>query len=124
MRGKIIHRQRAAQIRDFGGLRYGNITPTDIDGLIEYKDKLFIFFELKCSGVDLPYGQALAIQRICDSLNKPSIAFVANHDTPLDQDIDTANAIVCSYYWHGRWCESPGSITLKTAIDGFISKQA
>jgi len=124
MRGKIEHRNRAAQIRDFSGLRYGNITPTDIDGLIEYKDSLFIFFELKMSGVDLPYGQALAIQRLCDSLNKPAIAFVANHDHQIGEDIDTANAVVCRYYWHGKWYESTGNITLKTAIDGFISKQA
>lgn len=124
MRGKIEHRERAAQIRDFSGLRYGNITPTDIDGLIEYKDRLFIFFELKMSGVDLPYGQALAIQRICDSLKKPAIAFVANHNTPIGQDIDTASAVVCQYYWHGKWYESAGTITLKTAIDGFIKKQA
>jgi len=41
VRGKIEHRDRARQIRDFSNLRYGNITPTDIDGLIEYQNKCF-----------------------------------------------------------------------------------
>ena len=43
-RGVIQNRDRKKQIIDFSGLKYGKITPTDIDGLIEYKDKAMMFF--------------------------------------------------------------------------------
>ena len=39
LRGATTYKERAKQGRDFTGLRYGNITPTDIDGLIEYHGK-------------------------------------------------------------------------------------
>jgi len=47
IRGVIKYRGRARQIIDFRGLTYGNITPTDIDGLIEYKDKCILLIEIK-----------------------------------------------------------------------------
>ena len=50
-RGKIGNRRRALQIRDFTGLRWGNITPTDIDALIDFGDKVFVFIEVKKKGL-------------------------------------------------------------------------
>jgi hypothetical protein len=38
---------RKQQINDFSELRFGNITPTDMDGCIECKDKAYIFIEIK-----------------------------------------------------------------------------
>ena len=45
-RGVITNRARARQIRDFSGLQIGTITPTDLDGLIEFHDECFIFCEI------------------------------------------------------------------------------
>ena len=47
MRGAIMHAERAKQLNDFNGLQYGNITPTDIDGVIDYKDRAMVFLEIK-----------------------------------------------------------------------------
>ena len=33
-RGKIRNRECAGQLKDFSGLRFGKITPTDIDGFV------------------------------------------------------------------------------------------
>lgn len=48
MQSRINHPQRAKQLIDFAGLSIdGYIYPTDIDGLIEYKDSEYILFEVK-----------------------------------------------------------------------------
>ena len=44
-RGVIRNRQFAQQLRDFSGLRFGKITPTDIDGFMDFGDRLFVVLE-------------------------------------------------------------------------------
>lgn len=65
-RGKIENRNRARQIIDFSGLQYGKITPTDIDGLIEYHDKAILLLEFKYADAEMPRGQKVALERMCD----------------------------------------------------------
>ena len=67
-RGVINNIQRAQQINDFSNLLYGKITPTDIDGMIEYRGKLYIFFEIKYKDKDMPFGQRLALERLVKDL--------------------------------------------------------
>ena len=125
IRGKIHNRERAQQIKDFQGLRFGNITPTDIDGLIEYKNKLFIIIELKFVGNELPFGQKLALERLCYVLGKdrPSILFIGIHNCSPEIDIPCALIKVKDYYFHG-WKTFEQEDTLKSAIDRFINKYA
>lgn len=119
-RGVIQHRNRARQIVDFSGLKIGTITPTDIDGLIEYKNKLYLFFELKLIGVSLPYGQELALTRLIDSLNKPAILFVAEHATPANEDIAAAGCVILKYYYAKEWHEPKRVMTLHDGVFEFI----
>ena len=107
-RGEIHNRKRAKQINDFSGLAYGNkITPTDIDGLIEYQDKGYVLIEVKLRGVLLPYGQRLALERMTDDLTragKPTVCIIASHDIDdPEQDINVANTRVREYRWHKKW---------------------
>ena len=104
-RGVINHRERAKQIRDFSGLRFGNITPTDIDALIEYKDKAYVIIEYKFGEAEVPTGQMIALERICDDLQnfKHTILIIARHNQSVEQDIDGANAIVEKYRWRKKW---------------------
>jgi translation initiation factor RLI1 len=122
-RGVIGRRDYASQIRDFSGLRYGNITPTDIDGLIDFHNAAWIIFELKHAGAELPFGQRLALERQVDDLDasgKLSIVLVAEHrDTP-PQDINAADAIVIQYRVNGEWHKYSGGKSLRQAIDGFL----
>ena len=47
-RGKIQFRARKKQILDFSNLRLKyRITPTDMDGLIEYRNRIRFFIEMK-----------------------------------------------------------------------------
>lgn len=100
-RGQIVFRDRARQIRDFSGLLFNTITPTDIDGLIEYHDKAYILIELKYGDSPISEGQKLALERLTDDLRKVgklTLCIIARHDNadPKD-DIDVAQCIVSRY---------------------------
>lgn len=129
MRGEINFRSRAKQLRDFSGLRYGNITPTDIDGLIEYKDKAYIIMEAKFGDTVLPKGQELALERLCDDLQKTkaTLLIVARHDQNVEKDIDFANCIVEKYRFKKEWTiiktKTTRNWTVRSLIDKFLENK-
>jgi hypothetical protein len=104
-RGIIRKRDAARQIRDFSGMRFGTITPTDIDGLIEYHGKAYVIIETKFGDTDVPIGQFKALERMCDDLQKvkPTLFIIARHNCPPEQDIDFSKCIVEKYRWRGEW---------------------
>ncbi len=120
-RGKMYNEKLFKQGQDFSGLRWGNITPTDVDGLIDFGDDLWIIFELKHAGNDMPYGQRLAYERLTDDLSKskPCIFFLAEHTTPQESPIDAQTAIVIEYRLNEKWKKASKGLTLKEAIDLF-----
>jgi len=101
-RGKIRNRQYSTQVRDFSGLRFGNITATDIDGLIEYKDRGYVLIEVKYKDTELPFGQRLALERLCDDLQlvKPTLLIISSHET--DGDIDVGETTITEYRFRGK----------------------
>lgn len=120
-RGVIQNRERKRQIVDFHSLLWDKITPTDIDGVIDFQNKLYIYFELKYGDANMPYGQRLAIERIIDSHENggtPACGIVAQHDVgnPED-DIDAALCIVTEYRWRYAWHKPQGTTSLRQAID-------
>jgi len=126
IRGKIHTRARARQLRDFSSLRYGNITATDVDGLIEYHDRGYIILELKLNNIPLPYGQKLALERLTDDLNRASkvtICIIASHHvSDPNDDIDAANCCVIEYRFKGKWQSPPRYCTVKEFTRDFIAK--
>ena len=123
-RGAIRNRKLAMQIRDFTGLCFGKITPTDIDGFLEFGDRLFVLIEGKRDGAPLAYGQMLAIGRLADACHSPpkrfATAIVVDHPTTED-DIVYAKAIVRVYRWDGKWVTPKQGITLRKAIDNLLT---
>ena len=123
-RGKIQNKERAKQIIDFSGVRYGNITPTDIDGYFEKSDKAFVFYEYKLHGVEMPKGQALALTRIVDGLStagKDAVLFLCRHEEENpNNDIKASKALVERIYWRGKWHEGIG-LTVKEHTDKFMN---
>ena len=111
-RGKIQNRGRARQQIQFDGMRFGNITPTDIDGMFEYHDKAFVFYEVKHADAQMPYGQQIALERIADAIQsggKEATVFLCRHyvnDT--EQGIRLEDTIVTDFYYAGRWYHSQG----------------
>ena len=125
MRGEIQNRERAKQLRDFTGLKWGNITPTDIDGFVEFRDKLHVYMEFKVSDTKLQEGQRKALERACDAATTPerqAVALILEHDTPPEQDIDCAACPVREYRYQREWREPVNPITCKEAIDVLLGK--
>lgn len=122
-RGRIRNPERAAQLRDFSGLRYGKITPTDVDGLLEFGDRLFVIMEFKCTGAPMDFGQKLCFERVVNALaqsRKKAVAIVAEHNTPIGQQIDCAKAIVREFYEGGTWIprrSNGGDVTVSEFIN-------
>jgi len=121
-RGKINFRERSRQIRDYSGLRYKNITPTDIDGFLEIQDKVFIFLEFKTGKTQLTFGQELALERLCDNTNRPTILIIAKHNHSIDEDIDAAKCQVVKYRYARKWYNANPGKTVKFLIDRFLIK--
>lgn len=121
-RGVIENRERKQQIADFSGLRFGNITPTDLDAFIDFGDRLFIFIEGKFGGAPVARGQMLAIERLCDACNMPprryAFAIIVDHHAPVGSDVDFANTAVRAYRMNGSWQQPMNSkTTLLEAIN-------
>ena len=126
MRGAISHVARAQQINDFSGLLFGKITPTDIDGLIEYNNKAYVILEVKYDGKDLPFGQRLAIQRMVDDFRnsgKQALALVVNHGIEdTSKHVPVADCMVRELYHskENRWRPPKQTMTARNIIDCFL----
>lgn len=100
--------------------------PTDIDGLIEYKDSEYILFEVKYGSAEVPVGQKLAIQRMVDDftkVGKQAVAFVCEHTVRNhDKPVVMAWCKVREIYYGGekQWRAPDSEITVREAIDSFL----
>lgn len=123
-RGKIQNPEQKRQLMDFSGLRYGKITPTDIDGFIEMSNKLFIFYEFKNITAKQPYGQQLAETNLIDALRlagkEAAIILCRHSQNNFEQEIDAANCTVEKYYYDSKWYNG-NNRTAKEVTDSFIS---
>ena len=114
------------QLIDFKGLEVdGYIYPTDIDGLIEYKDSEYILFEVKYGSAEVPLGQKLAIQRMVDDftkVGKQAVAFVCEHTVrDANKPVVAAWCKVREIYYgrEKQWRAPDNEITVREAVDSF-----
>jgi hypothetical protein len=126
VRGQIQHRERARQIAEFKGLTYNKITPTDLDGFLDFGDKLFIFIESKFIATPILRGQELAIERLCDGTHCPprryAFAIVADHCHPVTEDIEFSDMTVRSIRQNGAWnAPMNRALTVRDAIDRMVA---
>jgi hypothetical protein len=124
-RGQIERRDLATQVIDLSGLDLpGRKTPTDLDSLIDYNGRCFVVTEYKATGAVISYGQRVALERLVDTLNLsvPAVLVIADHDTPLGQDVDGANALVRKYYRAGLWRLTRHGVTVSMIAQQFIEK--
>lgn len=119
----------AKQLISFEGLKFrgrsglNNVTPTDIDGLVQLdNENCFIFFELKHSG-NVPCGQSDALTKLCDAVHAGGVhcaVIIAEHNTPYPQTIIAKDAIVKRLYMNGKWYVNNRNRTLMEIALGFI----
>ena len=124
--GVIRHRARSLQVNDFRGLRYGKITPTDVDGAIDFDGRLFIFVEAKFVGTPIGRGQELFLERVVDALElrpvRYAFAIIADHCHPSNEDVDFANMTVRAIRQNRRWSSvAEKRISVRKAIDKMVA---
>lgn len=125
-RGIIQNRARKQQIADMSGLRFHKITPTDLDGFLDFDNRLFVFIEGKFIATPVLLGQQIAIDRLCDACNNPpnrfAIAIIADHSHPSDEDIDFAHMTVRAWRFRGQWRKPMvQGTTVRQAIDRMVA---
>ena len=108
MNDLIRNQQLIRNFNDLTGLRFGNMYPTDIDGFMEIRNKLFIFIETKFDGAPMPFGQETALVHLVDSLHNPdkekfAYCLVVSHAS--NSDIDVASCLVTQYRVGGKWVD-------------------
>ena len=126
-RGSYNHRNKGKQLLCFDGLDYdSNITPMDIDGMIEYHDRKLVLLEVKLKNTKVLQGQRLALQRLVDNANqcgKDSIAIVADHDKfDPAEDVYVSDCVVRELY-HGsehRWRPPKKMMTVEQLVRSFL----
>jgi len=122
-RGAIHLLERYKQLIDYSQLRYGAITPTDIDGSIEYRDRCWVFYEFKhISAPPMSVGQKKAFQRLTNDISKPALFLFAKHDRAPEQQINAAALHVSCYLINGDWGVPKTPVTIKEASDRFIAR--
>lgn len=126
MESRIHNPKKMKQLIDFKGCSVGEgMYPTDIDGLIEYKDSKYILFEVKYGDTAVPIGQKLALQRMVDDftkVGKQAIALVCSHTVRNpDRPIVMAWCKVREIYYGDEkvWRTPDRELTVREAIDGF-----
>jgi hypothetical protein len=124
-RGKIKERKFTRQIRDFSGLRFNNVTPTDIDGLIEFNNCIYILIEAKFQKDELPPGQERALINLVDTIyeaSKKGLLIIATHNKPSEEDIPFHECKVSRYRSRKSWYSPKTERTVKELIDLYLKK--
>ena len=114
----IKNRALHGQFVDYSNLKFDRLSPIDFDAFMEFKNELFVFIETKYQDAEMPLGQRLAFERVCDAIQSPdqrAIVFVTSHSS--DGDIDLASTIVTQYRYKFDWHKPKQPITLFDAIE-------
>jgi hypothetical protein len=116
----IRNREYAAQLKRFDGLRWGSISPTDIDLYVEFGNRLMVLGECKYGHAPVPTGQRVGLERLVDAAtlapHRYAALLILHHDTEAG-DIDYATTEVVRYRWLHEWKKPRRDIVLVDAID-------
>lgn len=101
-RGIIQNKSRFKQPISFEGMTHNDISPTDIDAIIDYGNKCFILYEVKYEDAPIPCGQAIAFERIVRALRSTGVAAFAlhcrHHVSSTDEPIVLADTEVVAFF--------------------------
>lgn len=127
-RGDIRNRECSSQAISFADCCFDKCTASNIDGLLEFRRRGFVYLEYKRTGCRPETGQWWALERACDSHSAPCLFLVAWHSTPIGEVIQGGAARVVEYRWnralnpHGACAPHTETrpVTVRAAILGFL----
>jgi hypothetical protein len=120
--GRIQNTERFKQLLCFDSLYSNKKMPSDIDAIIEYKNKAYILFEVKFQDKALSLGQKILIERMVRRLydgGARAIAAVCEHDVENENDfIDLGSCIIREVYASPEfyWRKPRACITAKELV--------
>ena len=121
--GKIKNREYQ-QITDFSNLVFKlpntTISPTDIDGFMEFQGIVAFIIELKYGDNDIVPAQEYTFKNVSKAMllggYEGVYTIVANHNTPIGNDIDAGNATIKKVWDGTKWITPPKPIKVRTFI--------
>ena len=121
-----IYRNKATgrELLLFKNMLWGRITPTDIDCFIDFRGRLFVFIEVKHGEAELPVGQRLALERLCDSCQLAGVvsvvlvAYSATHSVPSDILVGCLPVRLVRH--NGCWRKPTRPINVLEAVDALV----
>lgn len=123
-RGEIKYLRRYKQLNSFKNLRLRrNITPTDIDGFIDYNGNAFVYLEGKLENCGTKEGQLKGLERAVDSHTKagnPSITIIYEYNEKPEDLIDVGNKYVKMIYFKYMWYPPEGELPCKYIVKQII----
>jgi hypothetical protein len=106
-RGAIKDKRRYKQLISYEGMeRRRHITPTDIDGLIDYAGNAFILLECKLEGKDIEAGQKRAIENVVNAFEesgRKACCLLFRHNSAPEELIIAKDCIVSDVYYEHKW---------------------
>jgi|TARA_R110000744_G_scaffold56031_2_gene118217 hypothetical protein len=119
MKSLIRNSNQTKQGIDFTGIENGKIHPTDIDAVLEFDNEALILIEAKKINNDLPTGQRLVLERICNSWHTPkSIVLFVTHNFKNDtKDIPLMQCNVEKFYCNNKWQPIENKPNLKNVLN-------
>lgn len=121
------NRDRAKQLILFDGLDFDtNISPMDLDGLIEYHDKKRVLIEAKLVNTPVPTGERLALERMVNDFGKAgkkALAIIADHKVfDPKEDVHIRECIVRELYYsvEKQWRKPNKMLTVEEALNMFL----
>ena len=90
---------------DFTGLQNGTMHPTDIDAVLEFNNEVLILMEVKYKNAEIPTGQRLVLERICNSWHtKKSVVLKVEHNFKVENEaIPLDSCKVTKIYYNSKW---------------------
>lgn len=103
----IRNEKQIKQVIDFTGLQNGKIHPSDIDAVFEFDNEILILIEVKYKDSEIPTGQKLLLERLCDSwhTNKCIVLFVEHNYSNDNENIPLDKCFVKKIYYKEEWKE-------------------
>ena len=108
------------QKHDFEGVvDEGLHSPSDIDGVIDWNGKAFIYFEGKYNRSEMPSGQKKGLEFLVDANKYPCMAIVYNHISE-GETVIVKSAEVIKYYINNDWHYT--ALNVKQLVKAFKDK--
>lgn len=122
-RGEIMYGSRARQLILFHGLRWGKITPTDVDAFLNFDGSAFVFVEAKGTGVVMQRGQEMAFEMVCEAIEaagRRALVLQVEHTTSVYEDVELAACSVVRFWLRREWVSPKHEWTTRTFIDRWL----